>query len=228
MTETATWPLSEIAAQQINRLRKRAGMNREQLAERCRELGAPDNLTAAAIANIETGRPNPDTGRRRRDITVDELAIFGRALDVPPLLLLFPVGYVEQVEALPGSVLSTWYAAKWFGGEQPWILDNAEPDADLSTWRQNRAGLDAHRTHDSLMREWVDAESLAEAAREDMSSAKDVADREAFRRQVEWHERRGEQAIAALRQLRRSARGQGLVLPKLLPALAHIDDEDTR
>lgn len=110
--------LSDVVAEQVNRARKRHGWNRGELAKRCRKLGAPQ-LTEAAITNIETGRRDAD-GRRRREVTVDELVIFGRALGVPPVLLAFPVGSQPTVEAFPGVEAPTWGAARWFTGEAPW------------------------------------------------------------------------------------------------------------
>lgn len=126
-----SWPLSGVVAQQVNTIRKRAGMNREMLAETCRALGAPDTLTAIAVGNIE---------RHRRAVTTDELAIFARALGVPPVLLLFPVGTAEEVEVLPGQQLPTWQAAKWFTGEGPLY--------ETDEWEQVAAPLQIQRQHD--------------------------------------------------------------------------------
>jgi hypothetical protein len=52
------------------------------LAERCADLGMPE-LNRSVIANIESGR--------RRDVSVDELLVFARALDVAPVHLLVPI-----------------------------------------------------------------------------------------------------------------------------------------
>lgn len=233
MNETAAWPLSEIAAQQINRLRKRAGLNREQLAERCRELGAPANMTAAAVANIETGRPDAQ-GRRRRDLTVEELVIFALALNVAPLLLLFPVGLVKEEEVLPETMRPTWLAAKWFAGDQPWCSESDEDGrwyADrsrLDAWRQNSAGVDFYRLHERHIHDWDEAQRRAEVAREEMAAAEDAAAKEVARREAEAQDARAGQMTAALRQLRWSARRQGLIAPPLPPELVHLDEEDVR
>ncbi len=107
--------LSDVVARRIVLFRKRRDMTREQLAGRCRELGYPQ-LTGPALANIETGR-RAAGGKRRRDVTVDELMVFARALRVPPALLLFPVGDDPLVPVIPGAPISPWEATKWMVGE---------------------------------------------------------------------------------------------------------------
>lgn len=198
--DTAPWPLSETAAQQINRLRKRAGLNREQLAARCRDLGAPDNLTAAAIANIETGRPGED-GRRRRELTVEELAVFAAALGVPPVLLVAPVGLRDLAEVLPGHIVSSWDAAQWFTGEAPLPTRHDEGDVFVTrsafqAWETGAAPLDYHRQLDALFSAWRRAETEGRAEIE---------------RQI------GE--------LRRAMRRAGVRTGAMTPDLAHIDEE---
>ncbi|MEU3613099.1 helix-turn-helix transcriptional regulator [Streptomyces sp. NPDC006872] len=97
--------------------RARLGLNREQLAEECARLGAPD-LTYAAITNIETGRRNKE-GKRRREVTVDELLVLGLALAVPPLLLALPLGDEQTVPTVPAADPRDPYTVwKWFTGEE--------------------------------------------------------------------------------------------------------------
>jgi hypothetical protein len=57
-----------------------------ELAARCAELGA-GHLTENVIENIESGRRDKQ-GRRRRDVTVDELLTLAVALNVAPVHLL--------------------------------------------------------------------------------------------------------------------------------------------
>jgi transcriptional regulator with XRE-family HTH domain len=78
--------LSDVAAERVRELRKAHGWNVDALAERCAEAGRPA-LTAHVIETIESGRRTPD-GRRRRDISVDELHALAAALGVQPLALL--------------------------------------------------------------------------------------------------------------------------------------------
>lgn len=70
--------------------RQQRGWTAARLAQRCAETGAPE-ITTAVIANIETGRRDQD-GRRRRDVTVDELVAFARALDMRPSELFADTG----------------------------------------------------------------------------------------------------------------------------------------
>lgn len=72
--------LSDIAASAVVRRRQSCGLTRAQLAARCADLGH-HTLTEPALANIETGRRGA-TGKRRREVTVDELATLAAALDV--------------------------------------------------------------------------------------------------------------------------------------------------
>ncbi|MBP2370696.1 helix-turn-helix domain-containing protein [Pseudonocardia parietis] len=203
---TAAWPLSEITAAQINRLRRRAGMSRDQLAARCRDLGAPEQMTAAAIANIETGRRNPTTGRRRRDVTIDELGIFAAALGVPPVLLAIPVGLRELVEILPGRVVSAWDAAQWFTGEEPLPTHNDAGERFVTSdafraWETGGAPLDFYRRQDELLDDWRSADA---AARPDL-----------------------EQRLAELRRSMRRAGVRTGALPGQLTAnLAHVDSDE--
>jgi transcriptional regulator with XRE-family HTH domain len=78
--------VSDLVAARIHALRLRRGWSARDLAERCAELGA-NQLTAAVIANIETGRRDAN-GRRRRDVSVDELLALAQALEVPPFDLI--------------------------------------------------------------------------------------------------------------------------------------------
>jgi len=48
---------------------------------------------------------------------VPERLVLSRALDVAPVLLLFPLGTEATAEIAPGLSLPTWDAVKWFSGE---------------------------------------------------------------------------------------------------------------
>ena len=90
---------SELAGDRIKQIRQRRGWTAGQLAERCKEIGAPE-ITVSVIANIETGRKDKD-GLRRRDVTVDELFAFAYALEVPPVLLTVPLDGADQLQVTP-------------------------------------------------------------------------------------------------------------------------------
>ncbi|WP_176929618.1 helix-turn-helix domain-containing protein [Lentzea albidocapillata] len=71
--------ISDAIAAAIRDYRKRQGMTREELAVELWDAGAPQAMSAAVVGYIETGRRDKD-GARRREVTVDELALFARAM----------------------------------------------------------------------------------------------------------------------------------------------------
>ncbi|MFF5988150.1 hypothetical protein [Prauserella flavalba] len=79
--------LSDAIAEAIRAARKREGATRAEFAAAAWEAGAPASLTAAVVGYIETGRRDKD-GRRRREVSVDELVWLASAADTTPLGLL--------------------------------------------------------------------------------------------------------------------------------------------
>src|SRR5664280_1467772 len=108
---------SDVVARRVQEVRQSRGWSAQRLAERCAEIGAP-HLTAAVVANIETGRRDGE-GRRRRDITVDELLAFAAALGVAPLHLAIPPTGAEPYAVTPGIVVEPNSARAWVRGEKP-------------------------------------------------------------------------------------------------------------
>ena len=106
--------VSDIIVQQVKALRRARGWSARELARHCAEAGAPD-LTLSVLNNIETGRPDPKTGERRRRVTVEELLALARALDVLPSALLEslrtrPLDFPESVEQLRRAVEGVQHA----------------------------------------------------------------------------------------------------------------------
>jgi transcriptional regulator with XRE-family HTH domain len=104
--------LSDLVARRVVSFRKRHDLTRDQLAARCAKLGYPA-LTGPALANIETGRRLPD-GRRRRDVTVDEVTVLARALEVDTARLMSAIDeepdgttFAFLVSSPSGSVRAT-------------------------------------------------------------------------------------------------------------------------
>ncbi len=77
---------SDIAGANVRGLREQNGWTRDDLAARCAVIGYA-GMTAAMITNIELGRRDK-AGKRRRDVTVDELVVLADALSVPASALL--------------------------------------------------------------------------------------------------------------------------------------------
>ncbi|WP_414168413.1 hypothetical protein ACMATS_17610 [Streptoverticillium reticulum] len=151
--------LSDLVAEQIRAHRTRLGLNREQLAKECERIGAPE-LTYAAITNIETGRRDKD-GKRRREVTVDELMTFAYALGVPPLLLMLPLGSLDRVPSpAKWGGLHPHYAWQWVTGEEPpafrdeqgrTVVDNSgiggeEGPNRTGVWRQVAVPTEVYRS----------------------------------------------------------------------------------
>jgi transcriptional regulator with XRE-family HTH domain len=89
--------ISDLIADQIRDLRRREGLTREELAAAARGQGLPATFTAVALGNVETGRRDHE-GRRRREVTVDELAALAAAAGRSPLDLLGAAGELFGAE----------------------------------------------------------------------------------------------------------------------------------
>lgn len=87
------------------------------LAERANEIGGL-KMTRQMIADLEGGR--------RRYVTTAELIALAAALNVPPILLLYPgPDYGEYIDVLPGRSARKIDAVQWFSG----IADHPFTDA---------------------------------------------------------------------------------------------------
>ncbi|WP_307076784.1 helix-turn-helix domain-containing protein [Streptomyces canus] len=93
-------------AREIRRHRLARGMSAQQLSDACEELGTP--IPRTVISNIENGR--------RTNISVAETVALAQALGVPPIALIIPAGYVEEVEHLPNRWIDPIRAVNWFSG----------------------------------------------------------------------------------------------------------------
>lgn len=207
MTST---PSAAIAAQ-IRLRRQQLGLNREQLAAKCAEIGAPQ-LTQAALTNIETGRPGKDK-RRRRDVSVEELLILARALETSPLLMMFPIGHQEEVEVLPGQGVDTWEALRWFTGQSRFPADTvAHPLIEDGTPIPGGRPIRLFEKHHQLITRYHLLTLKTDQVERDGSPS-------AFERlQSDFN------AIESdLRDVREDMRTLGLTPPKLPEILLHID-----
>lgn len=222
--------LSDMVADRIRTYRARHGLTREQLAERCTKLGFP--LTAAAITNIETGRRNPETGIRRRDVSIDELVILATALGVPPILLIYPLGEAEMSEVLPGREMGTWQAMKWFSGEEP--LYTRFPDdgkwyvtsPDLEDWEKGAAPVDDYRWHDTYVKQWNSAHDEALGAHKAARLVDEAGEKKMHLRDAARAEKAQHEMEELLRGHRRHMRRRGVIPPTLNDVLAHVDDHE--
>lgn len=91
--------------------RKALGLTASELARRTTELGYP--ITRGAIAKIES---NLRSGK----VDVVEALVLSVALDIPPVLLLFPQFSTDGSGAvLPGMIASDDDAVHWMSGQVP-------------------------------------------------------------------------------------------------------------
>lgn len=216
--------LSDVVADEVSRLRRARGMNRDQLGDECTALGVV--LSGSAIANIETGRRDPE-GRRRREVTVDELVVLAKALRVPPVLLLFPLGTRDTVEVLLGRHVEVWQALQWFIGEAPFIDGHEVDHLDFEAWGAMGSLVILFRQH---REHWADVQTSRYREMEARKAAGDAAtesERKAFRQAAESEVRAAQAATAQLRALRRHLRSLD-VAPPDLGGWAFLDEEPTR
>lgn len=122
---------SDHVANQVRKLRQNLGINRTELADLCARVGMPQ-LTAAAITNIETGRPDKETGKRRRDITLEELLCLALVLGIHPVDLMVPNDLADFAEyrITPEMPLAAGDMREWIRGE--WFMKDPADPAELA------------------------------------------------------------------------------------------------
>jgi transcriptional regulator with XRE-family HTH domain len=105
--------------------RRRGEHTVQWLSDRTADYGL--RISRSRISDLERG----DRGGL---LGVAELLVLSAALDVPPILLLFPGVPGEPVEMLPGRVVESWDAARWFTGEEPSPAEDPDHIPAASTW----------------------------------------------------------------------------------------------
>ncbi|WP_198950748.1 helix-turn-helix transcriptional regulator [Kineosporia sp. A_224] len=218
-------------------------MTREQVAERCAAFGW-EGVTAAVLNYIETGRPDAQ-GRRRREVTVDELAALAVALDVPPLALLAPLDR-EPWEGMASSALgvSTATAVAWFRGDRR-LIGRGTPPAAYAKVRLYVQADDAARALERTLGEWLGVgrrqletvEQVGDGDTEEASTP--PSDGPTNTRPGEWDDRstadtrppgwaaRYQAQLDELRASRARLRAMGIPTPELPQGLAWADPEDS-
>lgn len=108
--------LALSVAREVRRHRQAQGLSAQQLADRCDRLGMP--IQRSVLANLESGR--------RTTVTIAEVLVLARALNVPPGTLIFPAGYEAQTEVLPGAYTEPGFAVEWLAGRTFFDRDAAD------------------------------------------------------------------------------------------------------
>lgn len=106
--------LAQRVGRAVQMRRKALKLTAQQLAQRTADLGYP--VTRIAISKIEG---NTRAGK----FDVAELVVLAAALDIPPVLLLFPDFPDGVVENLPRRDTESRNAVLWFSGQVPaeWV-----------------------------------------------------------------------------------------------------------
>lgn len=178
--------------------RKELGLTAQQLAERCRELGAPIHRTT--ITKIENGRPRFDLG---------ELILLAAALSTSPVVLVYPGPYDTETNVLPRQLAMEFDAAQWFSGRGYYRpIDADEPDVE-----ENQA---AEREWSAGVSSLTSARSLAYAAQEKAAQtrtreivAREREENEKVAKVLKDLERQAEVASKLLDEIDRRTRGSG-------------------
>ncbi|MCX2755501.1 helix-turn-helix domain-containing protein [Gordonia sp. 4N] len=151
----------------------RGEMSAVELSTKCEKLGLPIHRTT--LSKIEKGRSSFDLA---------ELIVLARALDVPPLGLIYPDQPDGKVEVWPGTQVRSIDAAQWFSGEgglryngkRDWLTDALTTDlpisdarrieADHQNWLRAVEQVDKSRTDDAPDPEVALAQTLEKTRRQ--------------------------------------------------------------
>ena len=202
---------------EMRRGRETQSMTFDVLAKRCATLGY--EISRVVLSKIEGGY--------RPDVTLPELLVIARALNVGPAQLVTPLGTADQVELLPDVALSPLDAWTRFAGQAlPTGMagdlpsDAAREDAEVFLELARPAGF--WLRHERLEREWV------AVATEAQTLGLDRAD------EVELIARRQRPIATELLSLRRQCERLGVTVPPVsdealarsLDALGSLSDFD--
>lgn len=150
MSETfdATKSVTDVLAERVRRYRERAKLRQEDLADRTAELGHP--LSRVTLAKLEAG------GTRATNASLVDVLVLAAALDVPPPLLVLPLGEAEEVAITPELVAHPHVVLDWWSGHQNLGVGSRR------TWHANAAQLRMLRglrvRQDAVRAAWVQAE----------------------------------------------------------------------
>lgn len=139
------WPaeLTAVAGSQIRHWRQRRKLTTQKLSDATAAVG--HRVPPTVLTNLEH--------RRREYISVAELLLVAAALNVPPILLVAPVGQTDKINCLPDAAGSPWRTRGWFTGAIP----ATGPGFDLEQWNDATTVIRLYDTHRLLVRGYLDA-----------------------------------------------------------------------
>ncbi|MFF0715942.1 helix-turn-helix domain-containing protein [Streptomyces bauhiniae] len=186
--------MSTVAGE-VRRRRKELGWSAQDLADKCAEIGHP--IPRNVIANMESGR--------RSNLPLVDVIVLAEALNTPPICLVYPVGYVEDVQRLPLQHPTTSMdALRRFTGEE---TDLGADDDMLRYFRAHHAAQERLRS----------AQLDEERARYDAATAPNTDRKaEALRAQARAAEA-ADEAKSRLHRIRAFIQEEGVTPPFLWP-----------
>jgi len=125
--------VDELFGERLKHFREKAGLSQEQLAQRVVVHGGAIHQTT--IMRTEKGE---------RRATLNEFLLFAAALNVPPPLLLIPLGDQRRVAITPNSEIHPHLALKWFVGYTPLASSERLAVGELNEWLNNLRPLQLH------------------------------------------------------------------------------------
>jgi len=146
--------LAKSVGSRVAQFRKQRGLTAQQLSGELRDRLGLD-LKRTVIGNLESGY--------RRTISYAEILALAYVLNVPPLLLMVPIG-TDNFQLLPGLTEEPWRLAMWISGEGlPPALGDPTPEmADQYLDHLDYLGL--YRQHDDFVGQWSRALELPDPA----------------------------------------------------------------
>jgi transcriptional regulator with XRE-family HTH domain len=204
-TQTA-WAerVTQSIAGEIRQRRKARGMSAEDLAAACGDLGMP--IPRSTLADLENGR--------RASISVAEWLAIAAALDVPPVMLLCPVGTAETAEVLPGAEAPAFRAAQWVAGEAP-LRHPGRADV-LTDWLPTAgpgAPLLAYRLNDDAARDQLTAAGRARQYQDLAAGAATEGERAGYEAAAQAQLAAAARALDEGERVRGWASGEGWLAP---------------
>jgi hypothetical protein len=165
------------------------------------------------ITKLENGR--------KESVSTAELMVLAKALDVPPVMLMFPFGEQRMVEITPGEFIDPLDATYWVAGQDPEIPgEPADKGSVLALFMVHRRIVDAMLGQHSIWQEratvWVSPYRGRLVGSDEIAPL--LPEEERLLGEARYN-------ATILRTTRRAIRDLGLEPPPLPPVMADIERE---